>query len=437
MDRPLRFLTAFLVIGAFACSSSDSDGLRFQSAIDAVQSVEAGSPYSLTVRVSGADPAATFALTAAPTGMTVSNTGDITWDPSLADLGQESVTLVVNDADETITAQWTVWVHQGVLMGTAYSPPGFESNTTTAGTINWLQDGSDGFAIGYHTNWRDAGATMGEIPGFLSSGVAARDQFGVVPTFVVGWADGNGLADLTSDSEPGNNTWSNLETRQEFVAMVTAFAQSAQPARLALANEFNIWWASNQALYADWESLYEEAYDAIKAVSPGTDVYATFQLEFLKDEAQTTGWTGGDTWACFDSMEATGKLDVAAFTSYPYFGAATPAAMASDHYGEIALHWPAGPVTFTEIGWLAAQSGPYPGSTADQAAFVDRFFELTTDLDLDVVQWLFAHDFDGQAMFPPFVGVGLRNNDGSVARPADGAWRDQVELRQVPSVAFP
>lgn len=426
--KPTLLLAASIVLGALpACSGSN--GLEIATRFNSVQLLEAGETYTQPIQVTGADSTPSFSLLDGPVGMTIDSSGVVSWEPTL---GGFFVQVEARDNDEAVTAGWYVRVHQGVRMGTAYSPRGFESNTTTQGTTSYLTDRRFGRVVGYHTNWRDAGATTGEVPGFFNSAVAARTQFGVEPTFVTGWADGNGLADLTSGNEPGNNTWSNAETRAEFKAMATAFAQSAQPSHLALANEFNIWWASNQSSYGDWESLYIETYDAIKAVSPNTKVFVTFQLEFLKDEAATTGWAGGDTWACFDLMVATGKLDVAAFTSYPYFGASTPAAIASDHYGEIQAHWSAGPVVFTEIGWLSAPSGPYPGSFADQAAFVDRFFGLTDGLDLDVVQWLFAYDFDGEAMFPPFVGVGLRSNDGSVVRTVDQAWRDAVALREIP-----
>lgn len=266
---------------------------------------------------------------------------------------------------------------------------------------------------------------MGELPGLIATAVAADAQFGVRPTFVIGWADGQGVPDLTSDSEPSNNTWSNAETRTEFTDMVVDLATSYQPEYLALANELDIWWEAHPGDLDQWLSLYSSVYDAVKAVSPQTKVYATFQYENL----QGLGSFGAASWSAFDAMTSTLRLDLAAFTSYPYFEHASPSSIPSSYYDEIGLHW-SGPVAFTEIGWLSAPSFPYPGSEMDQAAFVTQFFTRSAAYDLEFVQWLFLHDFDGQAAFPPFVGIGLRSNDASVVRPADAVWQAQVALRE-------
>jgi len=166
-----------------------------------------------------------------------------------------------------------------------------------------------------------------------------------------------------------------------------------------------------------------------KAVSPDTKVGMTFQLEMLKGLGGNTGWMFVPQWPIVDALVSGGRIDVLGFTSYPYLHHDALADVPADYYDEIAMHW-TGPVAFSEIGWLAAPHLPYPGDATEQADFVTRSFAATDDFDLAWVNWLFLHDYDGQATLPAFADIGLRGNDGSVVRPADAVWQAQVALRQ-------
>ena len=75
------------------------------------------------------------------------------------------------------------------------------------------------------------------------------------------------------------------------------------------------------------------------------------------------------------------------------------------------------------------ETKPYPGDETEQALYVPRLFNLTRDLDLVNVVWLFLHDWDQQESLPAFSFIGLRDNEG-VPRPADGVWQLAVALRQ-------
>ncbi|MEE9393547.1 MAG: Ig domain-containing protein [Planctomycetota bacterium] len=425
-------LLALTLIAGCGLNRVDSDvdvDLQFLVAPAALSNLEVDVPWGFKLTLLGPKSTPTYIVIYGPSGLTVDNLGRITWTPTLGDLGTASVRIEARDGRQMAKVNFSLRVHQGILMGTAYSPLGHDVGVVTQDALDFLTATTHGRLVGYHTNWRDDGDTNAEIPMLVQSAMAARDQFGIEPTLVLGWADGQGVPDLTSDSQPNNNTWTNAETRQEFLDMLTAVAATYRPKRLAIANEFNIWWATHPSEYADWISLYQDAYDAIKLASSNTKVYLTFQLEFLKGEGQ--GWAHGVTWPAFDQMVLDGPMDIAAFTSYPYLEYATPAAIPASHYDDISAHWDRGPVAFSEIGWLAAPSFPYPGGQADQVAFLDRFFSLTTNINMKLVQWLFLHDVDGQAMFPPFVGIGLRSNDGTILRPIDQAWQEAVSLREL------
>ncbi len=58
------------------------------------------------------------------------------------------------------------------------------------------------------------------------------------------------------------------------------------------------------------------------------------------------------------------------------------------------------------------------------------FFDLTQNLELANVVWLFLHDLDAQTVQPAFDQIGLRNNMGNVTRLGDAVWQGEVALRQ-------
>jgi hypothetical protein len=122
-------------------------------------------------------------------------------------------------------------------------------------------------------------------------------------------------------------------------------------------------------------------------------------------------------------------VDGIGLTLYPYLQWDTPAQVPDDYLAPLAAAWD-GPVLVTETAWPAKPQPPLGGGAQDQAAWVARLFEVTAALDLRVVDWLFLHDWDGQASQPAFAYTGLRSNRAAVVRPADKAWRQQVKLRE-------
>jgi hypothetical protein len=315
-------------------------------------------------------------------------------------------------------------------MGVTVSPRG---HTATSTNQDWIDHYSGhvpwGRIIAFHSNWRDDVESAGQIPTLAMVAETAANQYGFTPAIGLGWAGGSGDPDLTSESDPQDNSWNNQETRVEFLSMVTAFAREHQPPFLFLGNETNIYYRSHTA--AEWElwlSEYSACYDSIKAVSANTVVFTTFQYELLKGVGRYNGWNNPVNWQPVDDLVEMDRVDALGFTSYPYFEYDTPVDIPEDYYDEIAEHWD-GPVIFTEIGWLGGQSTPYPGGEEAQAQFISQFFKLSKNLELRYVTWLFLHDWDGQDNLPAFRFIGLRENDGT-PRPADVAWQNEVAARE-------
>ena len=428
----LRPRAALAVAIAAGCGGGGGASLAITSTPSGSATVRAA--WSYQAAASGAPAAGVdWSLASAPDGMTLSPAGLLEWTPAYADLGQHALALEAAHDGRTARQEWSLRVDQGLHLGVTLSPRGHTAGSSDedyvehfAGHAPW------GRVIAFHGAWRASVEQAGELPALAVVGASAAQTYGFVPAIGIGWADGGGTPDLTSDSDPGDNSWSNQETRDEFRWALTSLAEVYQPPYLFLGNETNVWFDTHGEAeqWNEWLSQLAECRAAIRAVSPDTVVYTTFQLEMMKGlGAATNGWSFDPQWDLVESCVAGVHVDALGFTSYPYFEHAAPAAIPSDYYDEIAAHW-SGPVAFTEIGWLAQAHPPYPGGEAPQRNFVGRFFELTAALDIEYAAWLFLHDWDGQDAQPAFAHIGLRDNEGLVVRPADARWRSEVALRE-------
>lgn len=434
IPRPIARALAAAIPGLgllIGCTGTDLVGPFFVT--QPVLTTPAGEAYAYDAHAAGLMLPQTWTLSTAPVGMSVDGDGVVAWTPAFADLGTHPVTLSVTDGARTVQQTWSLVVHQDLLLGVAYSPRGHTSSSSNDDVVEFLtQSDPWGRLIAFHSTWRDSVSDAGLVPEVAQFAQLAKLQYGIEPAVGLGWAAGDGTADLTSDGDAIDNSWTNQETRDEFKALVTAYAAIYRPAYLFLGNEINFWYWTDPAGWPDWLSMLGECYDAIKAVSPQTMVFTVFQLERLKGlGAGTTGWTDPPHWNLVDDVVAAGTVDALGFTSYPYFEYATPQAIPVDYYDEIAMHW-SGPVIFTEIGWPGAAAAPFPGGLLDQRDFVGEFFDRIEGLDVEYASWLFLYDWDGQATLPGFMDIGFRNNDGTIERPSSSEWQDAVELRERP-----
>jgi len=434
--KSFRCGSLFLAFFAAACSSNSSPGgLTITSQPPTRATIR--EPYLYQVVAKNALGASAFVLTNAPAAMTIDPDGLVSWLPAYPDLGTHPVEIEVSDAKVRRRQSFSLRVDQGLLLGTGLSWLGHTGSGTPLDYVDHVS-GHDpwGSVIAFQTAWRDPGDRMSEIPGLASTAMVDARTYGFTPTVGIGWTDGQGNPDLTSDSEPANNSWSNQETRAEFLQMAGDFAALYQPPYLFLGNETNVYYATHTAAeWADWISEFEACYDAIHAVSRDTLVFTVFQLEFMKGLGAKTGSAPPASWDLIADHDASGKIDAIGFTTYPYLEYDTVAYMPPGYYQEIASYW-TGPVVFSEIGWIAADSGPYLGSESEQVAFLDAFFDGTQDLDLVDANWLFLHDWDQQALVPAFANIGLRDNLASFVRLADASWQAQVALREGRPRAF-
>jgi len=425
MKRLLPFLGLVLpACGGGGGGSLDIDGSPSKNA-------SVGDLYAVQLEAERAEGTPDWSLLVAPHGVTISSDGLLTWMPDLEDLGRHLIRVLVRARTSSASKSWHVNVDQGVLMGVNWSPRGHTGHSTpTDVQRHYSNHEAYGRLIGFTSRWRDSIPMAGALPQAVLDGVTAARDYHFLPVIVLAWTDAEGRPDLTSESEPANNSWSNQETRDEFLAMVRSLAKDWQPPVLILGNETNTYWLTHTPQeWADWTSELNLCYDAVKAVSPLTQVSTTFQYERLKGGGRRNGWTDPPQWNLLDELGRVVRVDAAGFTSFPYFDHDTPDAVPADYYDPIRARW-GGAVWFSQTGWLSRPGPVYPGGEADQAAFVDLFFARTVGLRLLGATWLFLHDWDGEAMAPAFAGIGFRDNLATDVRPSDSAWRAAVTLRE-------
>jgi hypothetical protein len=281
-----------------------------------------------------------------------------------------------------------------------------------------------GELLGVYTNWTDSPETAGEIPGVVNVAFGLAPRYGFTPLV------GLGLYRESSDGgmEP-TIAWDDPEDVNKFKQVAVAIAQQHQPVYLALGGEVNRYYEHDPAGFEHFVAVYAEVYDAVKSASPETLVFPVFQLEMTKGGAYLAG--GSETrqpqWELLDRFGT--RLDLAAFTTYPFLDYGSPADIPEDYYAEIVAHT-SRPIALTEIGWpsapLATDPGSaYGGSPEEQAAFVHRFFQLTADTDLALALWAFPHDLGSSSPNVAMDAVSLRHNDGT-PKPALAVWQEMV-----------
>ncbi len=207
--------------------------------------------------------------------------------------------------------------------------------------------------------------------------------------------------------------------RQAYKDEAVAFAEKYKPEYLGLGIEVNILYEKSPSDFDSFVSLYNETYDAVKAVSPNTKVFTIFQLEKMKGlQGGLFGGTNNPDNAEWGLLARFPKSDLIAFTTYPDLIYKSPSEMPADYYPEIAAHT-SKPIAFTEIGWHSAASpAGWESSESEQAEFVTRFFNLTSGMNKKLAIWSFMYD---QNTVEPFNSMGLLRGDGT-ARPAWDAW---------------
>jgi len=297
-------------------------------------------------------------------------------------------------------------------------------NSTQDDWINLYETLSEtGELLGAYTDWTDSPETAGQIPNVVNTVFGLAPRYNFTPLIALGF-----FRDKPEGGLELSLALANAEEREKFKQVASAIAEKYQPLYLALGIEINRYYEHDSTGLDAFVSLYAETYEAVKAASPDTLVFPVFQYEMLRGGEFFTG--DGQNPPQWELLDLFGdRLDLAAFTTYPFLLYTAPSDLPADYYTEIARHTSL-PVAFTEIGWPSeplapAPDSPFGGSEAEQTTFVRRFFELTRNINLTLSLWSFPHDLGPQTN-PAFTSVSLRYNNGR-SKPALAVWQEFVK----------
>ncbi len=204
---------------------------------------------------------------------------------------------------------------------------------------------------------------------------------------------------------------SNPALRQAFVAEARYIALNYRPAYLALGTEVNAAFERDPAAYQAFVAGYREAYDVVKAASPETLVFVSFQYEQLLG---LIPWEPPHVprWQLLDDFA--GRLDLLAITTYPSFAFSVARKVPPGHYWQI-REQSSLPIAFVSAGYASApgREGLNSSTPAEQRRFLQRLFRDADDLDAALVVWFAGRDpaFALERPFDLLASIGLRSAD--------------------------
>lgn len=253
--------------------------------------------------------------------------------------------------------------------------------------------------------------------------VEAVRVYGLKPVVTLNFATikevpGKGLQYVVDAPEGMEANLSDPEFRERWVEEAGNIARDFKPEYFSLGNEINDYFYLHPEEMDAYVSLYDEAYAAIKEVSPETKVFVVFSLEHMEENGQ------------YEMIQRfNGRSDLIGLTTYPWQEYGDPEEIPADYYSGLGEYTDK-PVAFTEIGWpSSAEAG---SSEAEQARFLSRFAELTEGMDVEMVNWLFLHE----VVVGGVAGAVSRPEAGTIAlKRADGgrkeAYAEWVELHEL------
>lgn len=231
-------------------------------------------------------------------------------------------------------------------------------------------------------------------------------------------------------------SFANPDVRSAYKNYALRILREFQPRYLGLASEINTYMQAHPEDAENFLSLYRETYAAIKAESPETQVFVTFQWDQVSGLAMAApGAERQLDWAQIEVFEP--QLDLWVISSYPFVVFPSGADIPADYYSPL-LERTDKPLAVAEGGFVSRQTGHIPGSPQDQVDYLNAIQSQIGGPRLKFWIYLLLSDLDETSYkkfmrqqgikeedittLGFFVNVGLLEKDGQTPKPALTLW---------------
>ncbi|MEX1248333.1 MAG: hypothetical protein WEA61_07600 [Anaerolineales bacterium] len=317
---------------------------------------------------------------------------------------------------------------EGVIKGYGISPLGFPADYSRYPDFLTEVGSLPNGGVMFNGAWRmevAGGSVAGQVPQTAIGIVREAANYGYTPIIVFGWRSDDGSLHISIPSNAADD-WSNEDAKALFKQMLVDFAAGYYPPFLFLGNESDAYYISNAEDYARWVAFYNEAYDAIKAVSPETMVGPIFQYERLSGQGTFNQWTTPQ-WGALEAHDLS-KVDIVGFTLYPWLGVSTPEEVPDAYFAPLVQRIGDKPVAITETGWPGDGLGlltAWEASPEAQIRYIDTLRRILPELNVRILNWLHLNQMvqtpENLTFWQAFSSISLRDFEGS-KRPIYDAW---------------
>jgi len=225
-------------------------------------------------------------------------------------------------------------------------------------------------------------------------------------------------AGMTLQTPPGiqEATLEKPEWRKAYKQAALDLVRAVQPLYLSLGNEVNRWYEKYGTEEGDangfqnYVSLYEEIYDAVKKISPETQIFCTLAREMVSENREADM----DVLKMFNPD----KMDLLVLTSYPHAVQRInrPSDIPDDYYSRLKEYMHGKPLGFSEVAWPSMEA--FGGEQSQADFLIELCGRLTRDreVNLRLLGWPWLHDLDDNDY------TGLIKKDGT-PKPAYEIWK--------------
>lgn len=243
----------------------------------------------------------------------------------------------------------------------------------------------------------------------------------------------NGLDRSQFSSLPAQLSGGNFGTpgvRKAFKNYALRLTREFHPHYMGLASEINTYADAHPEDFENFVSLYRETYQTIKAESPDTQVFVTFQWDDLNNVIPFDP-TGGEPyhikWEQIEAFEP--YLDTWAISTYPFVAFDSAADIPSDYYTPL-LSRTDKPLAVAEGGVNSRGIGQFKGTPQDQVNYLNA---IHTQLGDRLTFWIYLilNDINGKAYRDYLAQNGMANNANTIL------WFEAVGLREMDGTPKP